>query len=72
MCFQEALQAAKAVKEQYPQAVVEVSGGISPENILEFISPDIDIISTSCLTQGYPSIDFSLKIFREGNNNYDG
>ncbi|MFW9903051.1 MAG: carboxylating nicotinate-nucleotide diphosphorylase [Candidatus Thorarchaeota archaeon] len=45
-----------------PIPLIEVSGGISDQNIDEYIIPGIDIISMGMLTHSAPAIDFSLKI----------
>ncbi|CAG8440528.1 4205_t:CDS:2 [Funneliformis caledonium] len=42
--------------------LIESSGGITEENITEYFSPDIDILSMGSLSQGVPHIDYSLKI----------
>ncbi|XP_071988125.1 nicotinate-nucleotide pyrophosphorylase [carboxylating] [Engystomops pustulosus] len=55
-------QAASSVKAAFPAVVVEASGGISPHNLLQFLGPHVDVVSMGCLTQGPPSIDFSLKL----------
>uniref|UniRef100_A0A8C5Q4H7 Nicotinate-nucleotide pyrophosphorylase [carboxylating] n=1 Tax=Leptobrachium leishanense TaxID=445787 RepID=A0A8C5Q4H7_9ANUR len=57
-------EAARVVKSQHPAVVVEASGGVSPQNILQFLGPHIDMVSMGCLTQGSPSVDFSLKLSR--------
>eukprot|EP00051_Salpingoeca_urceolata_P027550 m.482008 g.482008 ORF g.482008 m.482008 type:complete len:295 (-) comp22404_c0_seq1:141-1025(-) len=54
--------AAAAVKSQSPHVLVEGSGGITVETIAQYMSPDVDVLSTSWLHQGVPHIDFSLKI----------
>lgn len=53
---------AKAFKEQYPHVIVEASGGITTETMPDFLCPDVDVVSQGKLTQGYPCVDFSLKI----------
>jgi len=55
-------RAASAVKAAYPHAVVEASGGITEATMGLFMGPDVDVISRGNLTQGYPCMDFSLKI----------
>ncbi|XP_073505142.1 nicotinate-nucleotide pyrophosphorylase [carboxylating] [Phyllobates terribilis] len=55
-------KAAFTVKTAFPGVVVEASGGITPQNLLEFLGPHVDMVSLGCLTQGPPSIDFSLKL----------
>lgn len=64
---------AATIKESFPNAVVEVSGGITSDTISQYvsfssddhamtISSNIDIISMGSLIQGAPVIDFSLCI----------
>jgi len=42
--------------------LVEVSGGITAKNLEDYLVNDVDILSTSSIHQGVPTIDFSLKI----------
>ncbi|MFX0151557.1 MAG: carboxylating nicotinate-nucleotide diphosphorylase [Candidatus Hodarchaeota archaeon] len=42
--------------------LIEVSGGISEQNIEKFLIPGVDIISIGSLTHSVLAIDFSLKI----------
>ncbi|KAG6000817.1 hypothetical protein E4U21_004960 [Claviceps maximensis] len=42
--------------------LLEVSGGLTAENVRDYVCNDIDIISTSSIHQGVPHVDFSLKI----------
>ena len=60
----ESQSTAKEIKETFPKATVEISGGINITNIHLFSqsADTIDVISLGSLTQGYSSIDFSLKI----------
>ncbi|BGP24754.1 nicotinate-nucleotide pyrophosphorylase [Rhodotorula toruloides] len=44
------------------RCLVEVSGGLTEENMEESLCPDVDILSTSAIHQGVSTIDFSLKI----------
>jgi len=53
---------AKEIKKLFPHTLVEASGGITIENICEYVSEDVDVISSGSLTQGYECVDFSLKI----------
>ena len=57
-----AKKTAQELKEKYPQAIIEISGGITKNTIEEFFSPFIDIISMGNLTTKYNPVDFSLKI----------
>ena len=42
--------------------LIEVSGGLTQENIREYASAGVDILSTSSIHQGVPHVDFSLKV----------
>ncbi len=42
--------------------LIEISGGISADNIKNYLLPGVDIISIGALTHSVKSIDFSLKI----------
>ncbi|CCI49909.1 unnamed protein product [Albugo candida] len=53
---------AQSLKERFSHVLIEASGGITAVNIVEYTSPHVDIISQGSLTQGYPCLDFSLKI----------
>ncbi|SCZ88740.1 BZ3500_MvSof-1268-A1-R1_Chr2-1g04605 [Microbotryum saponariae] len=44
------------------RCLVEVSGGLTEENMQESLCPDVDILSTSSIHQGTSIVDFSLKI----------
>jgi nicotinate-nucleotide pyrophosphorylase (carboxylating) len=41
---------------------VEVSGGLTEENVEAYVCGDVDVISTSSIHQGVKHVDFSLKI----------
>lgn len=43
-------------------SLIEISGGINKENILDFVNLGVDIISIGALTHSSRSLDFSLKI----------
>lgn len=45
------------------KALIEVSGGIKPENIVEYAKTGADIISTGYLIHSAKALDLSLKIF---------
>lgn len=51
-------------KERHPHVILEISGGITAENIVDYVCKDIDVISMGSLTQGCPVVDFSLKIIK--------
>lgn len=52
------------IKERFPHALIEVSGGITESSISEYVfdKHSIDIISMGSLTQDMHHVDFSLKI----------
>lgn len=43
-------------------SLIEISGGINKENILDYVDLGVDIISIGALTHSSRSLDFSLKI----------
>ncbi|KYQ89341.1 nicotinate-nucleotide diphosphorylase (carboxylating) [Tieghemostelium lacteum] len=53
------------LKTKYPHVIIELSGGITSDTILQYITNDVDIISMGNLTQGVPHIDISLKIQKQ-------
>ncbi|KAM9305063.1 nicotinate-nucleotide pyrophosphorylase [carboxylating] [Gastrophryne carolinensis] len=55
-------EAAHALKRARPGVTVEASGGIGLHNLQQFLGPHVDVVSMGCLTQGYPNVDFSLKL----------
>lgn len=62
---EELQQTALTLKLQFPTILIEASGGITEENIQSYVCPWVDIISSSSLVQGYPTIDFSMKVKTE-------
>jgi nicotinate-nucleotide pyrophosphorylase (carboxylating) len=42
--------------------LIEVSGGLTPDNASKFVCEDVDILSTSSIHQGTGIVDFSLKV----------
>lgn len=55
-------QDAATLKHEFPHVLIEASGGITTETMKDYLSEHVDIISQGKLTQGYPCVDFSLKI----------
>ena len=53
---------AQQIKDQFPHVMIEVSGGVTEQTLSRYLSPYVDVISTSTLIQGVPHVDFSLKI----------
>ena len=55
---------APSLKKEFPQVLIEASGGITMANIKGFLHEDVDVISQGALTQGYSVLDFSMKLPR--------
>lgn len=53
---------AAEVRSKYPHVTIEASGGITEETMGDYMGPCVDVISRGNLTQGYPCLDYSLKI----------
>jgi len=56
-----AMKLAMELKKKRPSVLIELSGGIRPDNIGKY-APAADIISLGWLTHSVRSIDFSMKI----------
>jgi nicotinate-nucleotide pyrophosphorylase (carboxylating) len=56
-----AMKLIKGLKAKRPDVLIEVSGGIRPDNIDKYASA-ADIISLGWLTHSVKSVDFSMKI----------
>lgn len=60
---------ASRLKEKWKgerQFLIEVSGGLTEENIQNgYLTGDVDIVSTSSIHQGVGHVDFSLKVVRQ-------
>jgi len=46
------------------KSLIEVSGGIKPENIVEYAKTGVDIISAGYLTHSASALDLSMELFR--------
>ena len=57
-------EVAKQVKSKYSGVLIEASGGITINNVLQYAKPSVDIISLSSLVQGYSTVDYSMKVLR--------
>src|SRR5262245_31915574 len=52
----------KLIREQRPQTIVEVSGGIRLENVRQFAECGVDLISVGAITHSVNAVDISFKI----------
>jgi nicotinate-nucleotide pyrophosphorylase (carboxylating) len=63
---QQAKEAAQKLRQSgHNRVLIEVSGGITPQNILEYATSDIDIISLGGLTHSVTALDISLEIVKK-------
>lgn len=53
---------AAELKQKWPHIIIEASGGITLDTMPEYFGPHVDIISQGALTNGYDTLDFSLKV----------
>lgn len=44
------------------KVLIEVSGGVTLDNIDEFLKYDVDVISVGCITHSAPALDMSLRV----------
>lgn len=61
-------KASTALKEKYPHLLIEASGGIAKNTLAQFCRPSVDVVSLSKTTQGYGTVNFSLKLCKEGHD----
>ena len=59
---------AAVLKQEFPYLLIEGSGGVKLDNITQYFGPNIDVISMGSLTQGYETVNFSLKVLKEGHD----
>ena len=57
----DATNLAKELKKAHPSVLIEISGGVRPENIAQYAEA-ADIISLGWLTHSVKSIDFSMRL----------
>lgn len=62
---EDAASAAAQLKAKYPRGLtIEVSGGIRESTLKSYLAPHADVVSIGALTQGYSTVDFSMKLPR--------
>ncbi|VDI17723.1 nicotinate-nucleotide pyrophosphorylase [carboxylating]-like [Mytilus edulis] len=59
-------EAATVLKSKFENTLIEASGGVTEETLSQYLLPEVDVVSLSRLTQGYDTVDFSLKIQKDG------
>jgi nicotinate-nucleotide pyrophosphorylase (carboxylating) len=61
----QAMTSSAALKEAgFGSVLLEVSGGITDENVLEYVAAQVDIISMGELTHSTRALDISLEIMK--------
>jgi len=61
MSLAEVRESTQLIKAEGPGIIIEVSGGITLENIAEFAGCGVDLISVSAITHLATAVDISLK-----------
>ncbi len=56
--------AVKLRKSGYEKVLVEISGGVTAQNIVEYAAADVDVISMGALTHSVKALDISLEIVK--------
>ncbi len=62
MSLREIKEAVSLIRQQNPSVMVEVSGGVSLDNIRELAETGVDFISIGALTHSAKAVDISLEI----------
>ena len=55
-------EAVQLIRELSPDTIIEVSGGVSLENVRELAESGVDLISVGALTHSAAAVDISMKI----------
>lgn len=61
-------KASKVLKDRYPHLIVEASGGVQKDTLCQYCIPTVDVVSLSKTTQGYATVNYSMKLCKEGHN----
>ncbi len=61
---EEAKRVACEIKKIRSDVIVEVSGGVKPSNVLEFLNECVDVVSMGYLTISPPRVDLSMRVMR--------
>ena len=60
--------ASRHLKNSFPSLILEASGGIRKSNLHLYCLPTVDVVSLGSATQGYGTVNFSLKVCKEGHD----
>lgn len=58
----DAARTIEALKSAKRSVIIEISGGITPDNAAQYADARADVISSSSIHQGVPHVDFSMKL----------
>jgi nicotinate-nucleotide pyrophosphorylase (carboxylating) len=61
MHLEEIRESVKLIRDEAPGAMIEVSGTISLDNVIEFAACGVDLISVEAITRSATAVDISLK-----------
>ena len=61
---EDAKKTSQMLKQKFNHSIIEIGGGVTRENIKDYFSPYIDIISMSGLITNAKPVDLSLKIIK--------
>lgn len=50
------------IREHHPRVIIELSGGITPENLEKYLISGVDVISLGFLTHSVKNVDLSLEV----------
>jgi nicotinate-nucleotide pyrophosphorylase (carboxylating) len=62
MTADDAARCVKTVRDSTRDVLVELSGGVTLENVRAYADAGVDIISTSVITQSAPALDIALEV----------
>ncbi len=61
MSLDEIRESVKLIREQTPGTIIEISGGVTLENVRQFADCGVDLISVGAITRSATAVDISLK-----------
>jgi nicotinate-nucleotide pyrophosphorylase (carboxylating) len=62
MPIEQVRRCVQLIREQAPDTIIEVSGGVSLDNVRELAECGVDLISVGAITHSAPAVDISMKV----------
>jgi nicotinate-nucleotide pyrophosphorylase (carboxylating) len=62
MALDEVRRCVQLIREQAPDTIIEVSGGVNLDNVRELAECGVDLISVGAITHSAPAVDISMKV----------